>query len=69
MAHVIVLSAMGFVGQFAPVDAQNTKERSKTEKPAVSLNASDLAPALTVTKWLQGDAVSEFAAPDLTAGA
>jgi thiol-disulfide isomerase/thioredoxin len=62
MFRTTLLAAIGVVGQFAPVTAQERPKNdpSKQEKPIVSLKVGDLAPALTVTKWLQGDAVTKF---------
>jgi len=58
----MALAAFGVVNQFAPVLAQDNpkKDSSKQEKPAASLQVGDPAPALKVTKWLQGDAVNKF---------
>jgi thiol-disulfide isomerase/thioredoxin len=58
----MVLVALGVVSPFAPVIAQDNlkKDPSKQEKPAAALQVGDLAPALKVTRWLQGDAVTRF---------
>jgi thiol-disulfide isomerase/thioredoxin len=59
---LLVLAVLGIVGSFAPVLAQDGPkgDPSKQEKPAASLKVGDPAPALTVTRWLQGDAVTKF---------
>jgi thiol-disulfide isomerase/thioredoxin len=59
-ALVILLSTVTAVSLCAPVAAQDTKESAKSEKPAASLKPGDLAPALKVTKWLQGREVPKF---------
>lgn len=61
-ASFLVLSALAVVSQFAPFVAQDDlkKDPSAKEDPAVSLKVGDPAPALKVTKWLQGDAVAKF---------
>jgi thiol-disulfide isomerase/thioredoxin len=61
-AILLVLSAGAVVSPCTPVIAQdNQKEDPAAEKkPAPSLKVGDLAPALKVTKWLQGDAVLKF---------
>jgi thiol-disulfide isomerase/thioredoxin len=58
----MVLVALGVVSRFAPVLAQDNvkNDPSKQEQPALSLKVGDLAPALKVTTWLQGDAVVKF---------
>jgi thiol-disulfide isomerase/thioredoxin len=60
MLLVLVLSAIGLTSSFTPVAAQGKKELVPNEKPGPSLKEGDLAPALTVSKWLQGDAVTKF---------
>src|SRR6266568_1760611 len=59
-ALVIVLSTVTAVSLCAPVAAQDADLPPKKERPAVSLKPGDLAPALTVTKWLQGRPVPKF---------
>jgi thiol-disulfide isomerase/thioredoxin len=58
----MALAALGVVSQFAPVLAQDDlkNDPSKQEKPAAALQVGDRAPALKVTRWLQGDAVRKF---------
>jgi thiol-disulfide isomerase/thioredoxin len=58
----MALAALGVVSQIAPVLAQDDPKNnpSKQEKPAAALQVGDRAPALKVTKWLQGDAVTKF---------
>ena len=58
----MVLSALGVASQLATVIAQDNlkKDRLTQENPAPSLKVGDLAPALKVSKWLQGDAVRNF---------
>jgi len=56
----MVLLALGLASQFAPVSAQDTKESSKKKIQAASLKVGDLAPALKVTKWLQGGEVKKL---------
>src|SRR5262245_5113164 len=55
----IALAALGVVSRFAPVTAQDNlkNDPSKQGKPAGALQVGDPAPALKVTRWLQGDAV------------
>jgi thiol-disulfide isomerase/thioredoxin len=60
MLLVMVLSALGLASPFAPAVAQDKKDPPPKEKPAPSLKEGDVAPALKVTKWLQGDAVTKF---------
>jgi thiol-disulfide isomerase/thioredoxin len=59
MLLVTVLSGLGLVSSFAPA-AQDKKESSPNEEPGPPLKVGDPAPALKVTKWLQGDAVTRF---------
>jgi thiol-disulfide isomerase/thioredoxin len=56
----MALSAVGVASQFAPVLAQDTREPSKKENPCASLAVGDVAPALKVTRWLQGEEVKKF---------
>jgi thiol-disulfide isomerase/thioredoxin len=65
MARTIVImisSALGVVSQLTPILAQETlkNDPSKREKPAAALHIGDPAPALKVTRRLQGDAVTTF---------
>jgi thiol-disulfide isomerase/thioredoxin len=60
LTHFIVLSALGVASQFAPAVAQGAKGPSKKESPAATLKGGDLAPALKVTRWLQGNEVRRF---------
>ncbi|MBY0455920.1 MAG: TlpA family protein disulfide reductase [Gemmataceae bacterium] len=57
---MLILSAFCVGGPFAPVRAQVTKEPPKKEKATATLKVGDRAPALKVTKWLQGDEVKTF---------
>jgi thiol-disulfide isomerase/thioredoxin len=57
---VLVLSALAFANPFAPVLAQDAKQRSKKDTPAASLKVGDLAPLLKASKWLQGKEVRKF---------
>jgi thiol-disulfide isomerase/thioredoxin len=59
---LMAVTALGVVSLFAPILAQDNRNNdpSKQERPAAALNVGDLAPALKVTKWLQGDAVTKF---------
>jgi len=57
---LLVLSALGFIGPFPPVAAQDKNAPSPKEKSAPSLKVGDPAPALRATKWLQGDEVKTF---------
>jgi thiol-disulfide isomerase/thioredoxin len=61
-ASFLVLSALAVLNQTAPVSAEGdpNKESSKKETPAALLKVGDPAPALKVTKWLQGSAVHKF---------
>jgi thiol-disulfide isomerase/thioredoxin len=60
----ITLAALATVGQFGPVYAQDNPKSdplpSKQQKPAAALKVGDRAPALEVSTWLQGDAVTKF---------
>jgi thiol-disulfide isomerase/thioredoxin len=58
----LVLSSLGLACPFAPVLAQDKlkKAPSPEETPAASLKVGDPAPALKVTKWLQGGEVKTF---------
>jgi thiol-disulfide isomerase/thioredoxin len=61
-APFLVLAALGVLSQFLPIRAQdNPKQDAPREaKPAPSLKVGDPAPALKVTRWLQGEAVRKF---------
>jgi thiol-disulfide isomerase/thioredoxin len=54
----MALSALG-ASQFPLVSAQDAREPTK-ENPRVSLRVGDVAPALKVTRWLQGEEVRKF---------
>jgi thiol-disulfide isomerase/thioredoxin len=58
----MVLPALAAVSQLAPILAQDNLQNdpSKQKKPAASLKVGDLAPALKVSKWLQGEEVKAF---------
>src|SRR5581483_10904200 len=56
---VTFLSALGLASLLAPVAAQDQNRPPKHE-PVPSLKVGDPAPALNVTRWLQGDAVRTF---------
>jgi thiol-disulfide isomerase/thioredoxin len=58
----LALAAIGAVSPFAPVVAQDSlkKDPAAEKKPAAALKVGDRAPALKVTRWLQGDAVRKF---------
>lgn len=60
--RLMILAVFGVLSQFPTVLAQDNpkSDPAKQEKPAASLKVGDLAPALKVTKWLQGDAVTKF---------
>lgn len=58
--NFIILATVGLVGAFAPVVAQDKKERTPREKPVPSLKAGDPAPPLKVSAWLQGEEVKAF---------
>ena len=62
MVRATLFMVLSAISQFAPVLAQDNlkNDPSKQEKPAAALQVGDLAPALKVTKWLQGDAVQKF---------
>jgi thiol-disulfide isomerase/thioredoxin len=60
MLFVLVLAAIGLTSPFTQVTSQGKRELLPNEKAGPSLKVGDLAPALTVTKWLQGDAVAMF---------
>lgn len=57
---VIAISAFGLVSSFGSVTAQDTKGPSPKKEPVPSLRVGDSAPALQVTRWLQGEAVPKF---------
>jgi thiol-disulfide isomerase/thioredoxin len=57
---VMVLLALGLINQFAPVFAQEAKERPKKDNPPMSLKVGDLAPPLKASAWLQGKEVRKF---------
>src|SRR5438105_1449949 len=54
---LMVLAALGAVGQLAPALARDNPKNdpSKKETAATALQVGDQAPALKVTRWLQGD--------------
>ncbi len=54
----MALAALGLASHGAPIAAQDNPAPEK--KPAPSLKPGDPAPALKVTRWLQGDAVKTF---------
>jgi thiol-disulfide isomerase/thioredoxin len=56
----MVLSALGLAYPVAPGVAQDKKQPPAKEKLVPSLKVGDPAPALKVTRWLQGDAVPKF---------
>jgi thiol-disulfide isomerase/thioredoxin len=60
--HLLSLVVLGIVNPFAPLPAHDSpkSDPSKQHKPVASLKVGDPAPALTVTEWLQGDAVTKF---------
>jgi thiol-disulfide isomerase/thioredoxin len=60
MLFVIILSSLGLASPFAPIVAQDKKDPAPKEKAAPSLKRGDPAPALKVTKWLQGEEVKKF---------
>ncbi len=60
LSLIVVLSAFGFVADFFPISAHEKKEPAPKAKPVPSLKVGDLAPPLTVTKWLRGQEVKKF---------
>jgi thiol-disulfide isomerase/thioredoxin len=60
MLVVVVLSVLGLVSSYTPGAAQDKKEPSPTGKSELPLKAGDPAPALKVTRWLQGEGVRTF---------
>jgi thiol-disulfide isomerase/thioredoxin len=60
LRFVIAMSALGLAIPFAPVSAQDKKDLPPKAKPGPSLKVGDPAPALKVTRWLQGEEVQKF---------
>jgi thiol-disulfide isomerase/thioredoxin len=57
-ASFLALLALAALGPFTAAIAQD--DLSKKEKPAATLRVGDPAPALKVSRWLQGDPVTQF---------
>ena len=57
-ASVLVLTALAALSKSGPIIAQETLSAKGSQ--AVSLKVGDRAPALNVTRWLQGDEVRKF---------
>lgn len=57
---LIALATVGIVSQFVLAKDSPKNNPAKQQQPLAPLKAGDLAPPLTVTKWLQGDALPSF---------
>ena len=60
MLVFMVLPALGIVGQFAPVVAQKHERAIENGEAGRVTGGKGDSSALTVTKWLEGEAVSKF---------
>jgi thiol-disulfide isomerase/thioredoxin len=60
MLLIMVLSVLGLASPWVPIAAQDKKEPAPIENPGPTLKVGDIAPALKVTRWLQGEEVRKF---------